>query len=106
MTFKAYFTRNKEVLINVLSDFLPLPTGSTIMDVHTTNQEMIPREIKVKNKDKGKKEGKLYILDIKAKIKRKDNKWEHTRRVGEYRNAKGIRKRFWNPCIAICFKDA
>ena len=40
------------------------------MDVHITSQEMIPREIKVKNED----EGKRYILDIKAKIERKDNK--------------------------------
>ena len=71
--FKAYFTRNKEVLIILLSDFLPLPKGPTITDIEITNPEMMPKEIKEQNKDTDKNQGKAYRLDIRAKIERKDN---------------------------------
>ena len=71
--FKAYFTRNKDVLIILLSDFLPLPKGSTIADIEITNPEMMPKEIKEKNKDTDKNQGKAYRLDIRATIARRDN---------------------------------
>ena len=39
-TFKAYFKSNKQLLISLLSSFLPLPKGSTIIEVNLLDSEL------------------------------------------------------------------
>ena len=40
--FKAYFKFNKELLISLLTNFLPLPTGSIITDIEILDPEIPP----------------------------------------------------------------
>ena len=61
LSFKAYFTRNKGLLISLLSSYLPLKEGTVIVDVKIDNPELLP----------GSQGGKDFILDLLVKTVQK-----------------------------------
>ena len=66
--FKAYFKFNKELLISLLTNFLPLPTGSIITDIEILDPEIPPDILSIKE---GEKSGKNFILDLRASFERR-----------------------------------
>ena len=66
--FKAYFKFNKELLISLLTSFLPLPIGSTITDIEILDPELPPD---ILSTTKGEKSGKNFILDLRAIFKKR-----------------------------------
>ena len=66
--FKAYFKFNKELLISLLTNFLPLPTGSIITDIEILDPEISPDILSTKEREKP---GKNFILDLRASFERR-----------------------------------
>ena len=54
LSFKAYFVKNKELLKSLLTNFLPLPKGSSIVDIKLLNPELTPERQKNKTDASGK----------------------------------------------------
>ena len=72
LIFKMFFKdeNNRSLLISLLSTFLPLPKGSTIISVEVLDSEMLPDKASKRKEGTGKK----YILDLKVAFKRTDSK--------------------------------
>ncbi len=56
LVFKLLFTKDQELLIDLINSALQLPEGSQIKSVHVTNPTILPEEI-------GKK---FIVLDVRA----------------------------------------
>ena len=69
LVFKAYFARNRDVLISLLSNFLPLPPNSTIVDATVSNPELLSDKLP----DISGASGKTLYLDIKVKFSRENS---------------------------------
>ena len=67
LTFKTFFKDegNRPSLISLLSNFLPLPSGSRIVGVEILDPELPPDRV-----PKGFHTGKKYILDLAVKFER------------------------------------
>ncbi len=63
--FKAFFTRKKKLLISIMENFLPLPEGSVIEDIHILNTEL--------PSDKFPEEYKFFVLDLRVQLRRRIN---------------------------------
>ena len=64
--FKAYFKSNKQLLISLLSSFLPLPKGSIIIKVESVDSELSPMKVLT---DKNKA-NKTFVLDLLVRFER------------------------------------
>ena len=64
--FKAYFKSNKQLLISLLSSFLPLPKDSTIIEVESLDSELSSKRVLM---DK-KKTDKTFVLDLLVRFER------------------------------------
>ena len=66
--FKLFFKdeKNKELLISLLSNFLPLPEGSTIVSVDIMDPELLSEKSSTIQGERGKK----YILDLRVEFER------------------------------------
>ena len=65
--FKAYFKSNKNLLISLLTSFLPLPKNSTIVEVQLLDSELSSLNISLDEK----KSDKTFVLDLLVRFKRK-----------------------------------
>ena len=65
--FKAYFKSNKQLLISLLTNFLPLPENSTIIEVQLLDSELSSLKVSA---DK-KQSDKTFILDLLVRFKRR-----------------------------------
>ena len=66
--FKAYFKSNKKLLISLLTNFLPLPKGSTIIEVQLLDSELSS----LKASTDKKKSDKTFVLDLLVRFTRKN----------------------------------
>ena len=65
--FKTYFKSNKQLLISLLTSFLPLPKGSIIIEVESLDSELSPMKVSVDEK----KSDKTFVLDLLVRFERK-----------------------------------
>ena len=64
--FKAYFKSSKPLLISLLSSFLPLPKGSTIIKVESLDSELSSMKVSI---DK-RRSNKTFVLDLLVRFER------------------------------------
>ena len=66
--FKAYFKSNKELLISLLTSFLPFPENSIIIEVDILDSELSSTNVSINEKVSDKK----FILDLLVRFERRN----------------------------------
>ena len=70
VAFKMYFKRNEKTLRSLLTNFLPLPKDSMILDIEVLDPELPPDQLATI----GEELGKNFILDLRVRFTRTDPK--------------------------------
>ncbi len=77
LAFKAYFAKNEDLLKSLLNHFLPLPVGSSVVNVKLLNPELTPSRIS----EIPGESGKMFVLDLKTEIIRETDSGVQTEMV-------------------------